>query len=454
MRIVIAGAGKYGRAMAGDLVAEGHEVTVIEPVEENLDRVIEAYDLSGLVGNAASYAIQGQAGVDDCQAFLAMTGSDEINLISATMARKRGAEKTLARVINPDYSPDNPFFRQALGIDALVNPNLESARKILQILQYPSALSVESFFGGRVQIVAVRVPADSLLAGLKLLDFKRVCGQDLMVCAIQREGEVIIPDGKSCILAGDTIHVTGETNTLQAFYARTNTKAPRIRHILITGGGAITYWLLGLINKQRFSVRLIERDPAIAAFVYQHYPWLEVIQADGTDPQVLEECNIQSYDAFMALTGIDEENVLASLAAIRSGVPKTITKVNRTRLLDLLADWDLHSILTPQKIVADAILRDIRALDNSQGSQVEALYRLADGQVEALEFVAKAQSRVIGQSLLELDLRPSIRLACLVRGHDIIFPSGQDRIQAGDRVIVVASGARLLDLDDILGARA
>lgn len=451
MRIVIAGAGKYGRTIAGELVAEGHDVTFIELDEEKLDRVIEDYDLSGLIGNAASYDIQGQAGVGRCQAFLAMTGSDEINLISAAMAQKRGAGKTLARVVNPDYSPDNPFFRQALGIGTLINPNLEAARKILLMLQYPSAIEVDSFFRGRVQMVAVRVPKDSVLAGLSLLDFKKVCGQDLMVCVIERNGEVIIPDGKSSIKAGDTIRVTGETDTLQAFYSRTNTMAPAVRQILITGGGGIAYWLLGLMNKQRFHVRLIERDPTIAEFVYQHYPWVEVIRADGTDQKVLEECNIQNYDAFISLTGIDEENVLASMAAARSGVHKTITKVNRTRLLDLLADSDLQNILTPQQIVADEIVRDIRALENSQGSQVEALYRLADGKVEALEFVARAQSRVLDKSLLELDLRPSLRLACLVRGREIIFPSGQDRIQAGDRVMVVAGGHRLMDLDDILG---
>ncbi|NLA81888.1 MAG: NAD(P)-binding domain-containing protein, partial [Clostridiaceae bacterium] len=246
MRIVIAGAGKYGRTIAGELVAEGHDITMIERDEESLDRAIETYDLSGLVGNAASYEIQKQAGVDSCQAFLAMTGSDEINLISAIMAQKQGAQKTLARVVNPDHSLDSFFFSQALGIGVSVNHNLEAARKILQMLQYPSATSVDSFFGGRVQIVAVRVPADSLLAGLKLLDFRHVCGQDLMVCVIQRDGQVIIPDGTSQILAGDTLHVTGETDTLQAFYARTNTMVPAIRHVLITGGGGIAYWLLGL----------------------------------------------------------------------------------------------------------------------------------------------------------------------------------------------------------------
>ena len=454
MRIVIAGAGKYGRTIAGELVAEGHDITMIERDEESLDRAIETYDLSGLVGNAASYEIQKQAGVDSCQAFLAMTGSDEINLISAIMAQKQGAQKTLARVVNPDYSPDSFFFRQALGIGVLVNPNLESARKILQMLQYPSATSVDSFFGGRVQIVAVRVPADSLLAGLKLLDFRHVCGQDLMVCVIQRDGQVIIPDGTSQILAGDTLHVTGETDTLQAFYARTNTMVPAIRHVLITGGGAIAYWLLGLINRKRFTIRLIERDRAMADLVYQHYPWLDIIRADGTDQQVLEECNIQNYDAFISLTGIDEEHVLASMAAARSGGPKSVTKVNRTRILGLLAEGELQNILTPQQIVADEVVRDIRALDNSQGSQVEALYRLAEGQVEALEFIARPQSRVLGQTLLELDLRPSLRLVCLVRGREIIFPSGKDQIQAGDRVIVVASGIRLQDLDDILGGRA
>ena len=319
------------------------------------------------------------------------------------------------------------------------------------MLRYPSAISVESFFRGKVYIVAVRVPGDSILAGMKLLDFKRQCGEDLMVCVIRRDGEVFVPDGKSVIHAGDTIHVTGEVDTLQNFYAHTNTMAPRIRNVLITGGGAIAYWLLGLMNKQKYAVKLIERDRGIAEFVFQHYPWVDVIRADGTDQRVLEECNIQHYDAFISLTGIDEENVLASWVASHNGVQKTITKINRTRLLNILGESDLQNVLTPHHIVSDEIVRTIRALDNSQGSSVEALYRFEEGRVEALEFVANPRSKVIGKTLLELDIRPQLRLACIARGQEILFPGGGDQILAGDRVIVVATGTRLTDLDDILG---
>jgi len=451
MQIVIAGAGKYGRTLAGELVAEGHDITIIEKNEEWFEDIMEEIDLSGVVGNAASYLTQLEAGVDKCHAFLAMTGSDEINLIASIVAQSMGAEKTVARVVNPDYSPPNPAFRQNLGIGALINPNLESAKEIMRMLRYPSAISVESFFRGRVHIVAVRVPEESILAGMKLPDFKRQCGDDLMVCVIRRDGEVFIPDGSSVILAGDTIHVTGKVDTLQSFYEQTNTMAPRIKNVLITGGGAIAYWLLGLMNKQRYSVKLIERDRSVAEFVYQHYPWVDVIRADGTDQRVLEESNIQHYDAFISLTGIDEENVLASWAASHKGVKKTITKINRTRLLDILSESDLQNILTPHHIVSNEIVRAIRALDNSQGSAVEALYRFEEGRVEALEFVAHPQSKVIGKTLLELDLRPQLRLACIVRGQEIIFPGGQDQVLAGDRVIVVATGRRLYDLDNILG---
>lgn len=451
MQIVIAGAGKYGRTLAGELVAEGHDITIIEKNEEWFEDIMEEFDLSGVVGNAASYATQLEAGVGQCDAFLAMTGSDEINLVSSILAQSMGAKKTVARVVNPDYSPPTASFRQGLGVSVLINPNLESAKEIMRMIRYPSAISVESFFRGRVHIVAVRVPEDSILAGLKLLDFKRQCGHNLMVCVIRRDGEVFIPDGSSVIHAGDTIHVTGEVDTLQSFYARTNTMAPKIRNVLITGGGAIAYWLLGLMNKKKYSVKLIERDRGIAEFVYQHYPWVDVIRADGTDQRVLEENNIQRYDAFVSLTGIDEENVLASWLASHKGVKKTITKINRTRLLDILTESDLQNILTPHHIVSDEIVRAIRALDNSQGFSVEALYRFEEGRVEALEFEANPQSKIIGKTLLELDLRPQLRLACIVRGQEIIFPGGQDRVLAGDRVIVVATGMRLYDLDDILG---
>lgn len=453
MQVVIAGAGKYGRTLAGELVAEGHDITIIEKNAEWFEDIMEEFDLSGVVGNAASYATQLEAGVSECDAFVAMTGSDEINLVASILAQNMGARKTVARVVNPDYSPPAGAFRQSLGISALINPNRESAKEIMRMIRYPSAISVESFFRGRVHIVAVRVPDDSILAGMKMLDFKSQCGDDLMVCVIRRDGEVFIPDGSSVIHAGDTVHVTGEVDTLQSFYARTNTRAPRIKKVLITGGGAIAYWLLGMMNKKKYSVKLIERDRGIAEFVYQHYPWVDVIRADGTDQRVLEENNIQRYDAFISLTGIDEENVLASWVASHKGVLKTITKINRTRLLDILTESDLQNILTPHHIVSDEIVRSIRALDNSQGSSVEALYRFEEGRVEALEFVARPQSKILGTSLAQLDLRPQLRLACIVRGQEIIFPGGQDQVLAGDRVIVVATGMRLYDLDDILGGK-
>ena len=453
MKIVIAGGGKYGRSIAGELVAEGHDLTFIEEKEETLDSLIEDFDLSGIVGNAGNYVTQLDAGVDKCDAFLTMTGSDEVNLIAAILAQKLGAKKTFARVVNHDYSPEVPFFRQALGITGLINPNLESAQEVMRMLRYPSATSVESFFRGKVQIVAVRVPKDSLLADLKLLDFKRVCGDNLMVCVIQRDEEVFIPDGTSIIKAGDTIHVTGEVDTLQDFYARTNTRIPANKNVMIVGGGAISYWLLGLMNKKKFRVKIIERDRKIAEMAYRTYPWVDVLCADGTDHQVLEEASIRNFDAFISLTGIDEENALASIFASHNGVNKTITKINRTRLLEILDDEDLQNILTPHHIVSDEIVRAIRAMDNVKGSAVEALYRMAVAKVEALEFIAGPQSKVLGKTLMDLQLRPSLRLASIMRGHDNIFPAGQDMILAGDRVIVVSTGKRMSDLDDILGGR-
>ncbi|HHX30202.1 MAG TPA: Trk system potassium transporter TrkA [Clostridiaceae bacterium] len=451
MQIIIAGAGKYGRTIAGELVADGHDVTVIEKEEEVFESTMESYDLSGVVGNAASHLVLEEAGVSTCDVFLALTGSDEVNLVSAIIAQKLGARKTFARVVNPDYSTTASLFRTSLGIDAVINPNLESAQEIMRMLRYPSAISVESFIRGKVHIVAVKVPEKSILAGMPMLDFKEECGLDLMVCVIRREGSVFIPDGRTVIQPGDTIHVTGKVDTLQSFYARTNTMAPKIKRVLITGGGAIVYWLLGLMDTKRYTVKLIERDRKMAELIYKHYPWVDVIRADGTDPRVLEESNIKHYDAFIALTGIDEENVLASMAASHHGVPKTITKINRTKLLDILGDSELQNILTPHHIVRDEIVRAIRSLENSRASAVEAVYRFEEGRVEALEFVAGKESQVLDKTLLELNLRPSLRLACIVRGQEIIFPGGQDRILAGDRVIVISTGSRLVDLDDILG---
>lgn len=451
MQIVVAGAGKLGQRICAELVRENHDVILIELDEQKLESVIDRHDLSGLAGNAASYAVLMEANVPSCDVFIAMTGSDEVNLMASILANRLGARMTVARVVNPDYSTEVAFVRESFGITHIINPKLEAAREIVRAIGFPSAVSIETFASGRVNIVGVRVPEGSPLHNLRISDFKQKCGE-LLVCAINRGSEVFIPDGSGKIMAGDTVHVTGNREALSSFYVHTNRNVRPIKSLFVIGGGAVTYWLLQLIGRKRYAVRVVENDHDTARALHDKFPWVDVVYGDGTDQQLLDELSVEQYDAVVSLTGIDEENVLASLYASHRGVTKTITKINRVRLLEVLKDSDIQNVLTPHHIVADEVLRAVRAMENSEGSAMEALYRLEGGRVEALEFIAAASSRVIGVPLIDLPVRSELRIAWIIRGDRLIFPGGHDCVMAGDRVIVVAAGGPLSDLDEILEA--
>ncbi|MDO5737797.1 MAG: Trk system potassium transporter TrkA [Eubacteriales bacterium] len=449
MKIVIGGAGKVGSLILKELAAEQHELILIEQDADVLENNIAQADISGLVGSVTSIEDLQEAGVADADFFIAVTENDETNIIAAIMADRMGAVQSLARVRNPQYSSQMTFIRDSLGINQIINPELEAARDIAKILKYPAAKSVDSFFGGRALVIELRLPDKSKLHGLKLVDFRKR-HPEILIGTISRNDEVIIPRGHAEIRSGDRLLILGTIRPLDRLYQDLGLKQSPQRNALAVGGGKITHYLLKMLQGSGTNFTVIERDRKIAEELAANFSEHRIIVGDGTDYNVLEEQKIEGCDIFLAMTGIDEENILTSLYAKQRGVPRYFTKVNRTAILKIIGSDALQAVITPKRIIADRVLRLVRATQNSEGSNVEALFRLLDNEVEALEFIVKDDAKILDTPLASLKIKEDCLVALISRGREIIMPSGKASIQAGDHIVVMSKKSQLEDVDDIL----
>ncbi len=452
MNIVIAGAGKVGSTLSSDLAKENHDILLIELTESKLDQCINAYDIRGIVGNGATYDILTEAGVDRADVFIAVMGSDETNMIAAITAKKLGAKNVIARVRNPEYSAQVDFLRESLGITLMINPEHEAAKAIAQMLLFPNALSVESFAHGRVNLVEVLLSAEAPMIGMQLKSLRDKFGR-VIICVVTRGEEVIIPDGETRLMADDLVMVTGTTQDVRMFCDMSQPNVKKITSALIVGGGRVTDYLLTRLMQLHVRVKVIEINPENADRLAFKYPKAEIALGDGTRQAMLNEEHLTEYDALITLTGIDEENILTSIYAARCGVKKTITKVNRTDLLKVLDKAGLQAIITPQRLIADHIVRFIRSRDNAQGSNVTAFYRLAEDRVEILQFAVRETSRAGRTLLSKLSIKPGALVVCIMRGEQLIFPGGVNKLLPGDDVIVATIHQGFQDLDDLLDER-
>lgn len=454
MKVFIVGCGKVGEKLCIDLAQEGHDVILIEANERILNQLIAKADITGFCGNGALHEVQLEAGIQDCDVFIAVTPRDETNIIAAITAKINGVSHTIARVRDPDYTQQMNFLRAKLGIQRLINPELQAARDIAQMLQFPEAVHVDQFANGRVYLIQLRVPKEAAVIGQSMKSL-RSRFPDLIFCIIERQHEnPLIPHGETTLEPGDSIYVTGTVQQIDAFYNYLGLKQRRIRNAMIIGAGRIARYLIPRLQRAHIEVKIIEKNEAVAQSFAEVHKSIEVICGDGTDQQFLLEEQIESYDAVISLTGIDEENMLVGLFAESIHVPKVISKINRLHLLHLIQDHTGQSVVTPKQLVADQIVHTVRALANSAGSNVDALYRLSDERVEALQFVISKTSKAIHQPLAKLQIKPNILIAYILRGNQIIFPAGTDWFEPGDRVIVITTHKNFDDLDDILEERS
>lgn len=452
MKIIIVGAGKIGESLCKDLASEGNDITLIEQNPKILDRVLSSSDIMGLMGNGANCDILTEANVKSCDVFIAVTQSDEINIISSVMAKKLGAKYSIARVRNPEYFTQMKFMSESLGIDVMLNPEAEAAYCIARNLEFPTALNVESFSENKVNIVELMVEKDSFLDGIKLLDFKKNKNfKSILVCIVERDKQVYIPTGNFVLQAKDKIYVTGIQSELANFYKSLGHVEERIKSVVIVGGGRITYYLTSILLEKKIDVKIIELKEERAKELSEIFENAIIVHGNGTNSELLEEERFGEYDACVSLTGIDEENIIISMYANKIGIKKNITKINGISLFNVLELVGLQSIVTPKKIVADNIVKIVRSLASSQKEDnIETLYRIADNNVEAIEFKVPENSLICNIPLKDLNIKKSLLITYIIRGNQLIFPGGNDIIKSGDRIIIVTTEKYLNDVNKIL----
>ena len=446
MKIILVGGGKVGSALCRSLVAEKHDVLLIEQDEAVLNHIVNRFDIMGILGNGADFTILEQASVQDCDIFIALTEYDEVNMIAAVLAKKMGAKETIVRVRNPEYS--NSYFKEKniLGFSLIVNPELLAARAIANIIDFPNALSVERFFGGRVSLMEFTVKSSSGLCQMPILIFGKIW-QCHCLCDRKRSSNYH-PSGDMTIQDKDRIFVTGNRVDMMLFHNYFKSRA--VKSLLIVGAGRIAYYLLGILKDSRIDTKVIEINPEIASFFSEKFPNLYIVQGDGTAKDILLEESAQNYDAVATLTGVDEENLITSMFLDRVGVQKNITKVNRTSLLEIINAPDFSSIITPKSIAVDTIMHFIRGRVNAQYSDLQAMHHLANGQIETLQFHIKEANKMTAKPLSQLKLKKGVLIAAIIRKGKTIFPTGEDMLEVGDKLLVTTLLPNITKIYDLI----
>ena len=451
MKIIIVGNGKVGYAIARQLAVEDHDITIVDDDAAALHRADSTLDVMCVEGNGASISVLDAAGVRGADLVIAVTNLDETNLVCCLIAKKLGAQHTIARVRNPEYRRDAGMLKREIGLDMLINPDLGAAREIARILSFPAAFSVEPFAGGRIDMIGFRVTEEDSLAGVSLNDFHRNRLAEVLICAAHRGDDIIIPDGSFVPRSGDKLYMVGTKAELQKMLRGIGRTLQKVKNVSILGGSRITMYLTWELARSNTKVRIVEMKHDKCLRLSAELPGAMIIEGDGTDADLIESENIFETDAFVALTDRDEENLLMALTAQRAGVPKVLTKMTRPNYMDLVQETKLGSIISPKDLTSNQITRYVRALATSQGSTVESLYKMLDGSVEALEFTATASSRsVLDKPLKDLTLKKGVLLAAIARENKIIIPGGLTTIQEGDHVVVVTKSQVFDDLTDIL----
>lgn len=452
MNIIIAGAGKVGRNVAGHLVAEGHSVTVVDTAQEALDRASNQLDVMCVKGNGASQGTLTEAGIRDADMVIAATGSDEINLLCCHCAHICGVPSTVARVRDVEYMGDLENMKQDLGIDLLVNPELATAIEISRLLRFPNAANIDTFARGRVEIVAFHVQEDDFLVSRSLASLtSKIRDLAVLFCAVERGSEVSIPNGSFVLQQGDKIYLAGTPAGIHQFFKLLGRHSHRIRSAFIVGGGRITFYLISLLERLGISCKVIEKNEQRCRELAEVFPKALIIHGDGTDPELLADERMEASDAFIALTDRDEDNLIISLCAHQAGMAKVIAKSNRQNYTAIARSAGVESVVSPKLTTADQILRQVRGIMNSKGTVMTSLYRIAEGSAEAMEFQVSSATRNLGVPLknLRAKLKEGILVAVVVRNGQVTIPNGSTTLEEGDTVIIVARGSGIMDLNDI-----
>ena len=452
MKIVIVGIGKVGRALAEHLSCEGHNVAVIDNRPGMVQHLAEELDVLGIEGNGAAYPVQQQARAGAADLVIAATDSDEVNMITCMTAKKLGAKNTIARVRTAEYEKQLRFMQQEMGLSLSINPERETARDIARILRFPAVAKVETFAKGRVELVEYHIPQESRLDGMALKDVAATLRVKVLVCAVRRGEQVIIPDGSYVLQAGDCISVTAKPQELESFFRALGVFRDHARNVMIVGAGRITRYLAEQLTQMKMRVRVLDRDEQRCIDMSEAVPPALVIHGDATDVHLLAEEGLDDSDAFVALTGLDELNIMLAMYARCHGVGCSVAKVNRNSFTELINKTGIvESTVSTSAVTVSRILQYVRAMENSTGGGVIALHRMVEGEVEALEFHIAEDSPLVGVPFKDLSFRQDLLVGCITRPNgEVIIPSGGDALQAGDSAVVITTLTGLRDIQDIL----
>lgn len=450
MKIIVVGCGKVGMTITAQLVKEKHDITLIDVNADVISDMTNRYDVMGVVGNGASLSVQMEADVDSTDLLIAVTDSDELNLLCCLIAKKAGNCSTIARVRNPVYSKEIGFIKDELGLSMTINPEFAAATEIARILRFPSAIKIEPFAKGRAELLKFQLSKESGLAGSNLIEISKKTKADVLICAVQRGEEVFIPNGRFVLEEGDLVFILATPRSAKVFFDRLGLDTHQVKDTMIVGGGTIGYYLAEQLIGMGIPVKIIDRDRKRCEELSELLPKATIINGDATDQEVLLEEGVKQCDSFVSLTGIDEGNIFLSLFAKGNSKGKVVTKIDRISYDNIIDSFDLGSLINPKSITAEYIIRYVRAMQNSIGSTVEALYRIIENKAEALEFIVNSGSPVVGQPLEKLSLKKNLLIGCINRKGKIMIPNGKTEIEAGDTVIVITTQTGLNDISEIL----
>ena len=450
MQIIIVGCGNVGVTLTAHLSSDGHDITVIDSNGKKVQQVASKYDVKGVVGNGASYLTLMEAGIEKADLMIAVTGLDEQNLLSCLFARKAGICHTIARVRNPEYIKEIDYIKEELGLSMTINPEYAAATEIARLLRFPSAIEIDTFAKGKIELLKFKMGSDSKICGLQLKKINSVIKCDVLVCAVERGSEVIIPDGNFVLEAGDVVSIVASPANAARFFKQIGIETNQVKDAVLVGGGAVSYYLAKQLCDMGISVVILEKDQHRCEELSELLPKARIINGDEIDRDLLLEMGLRETEAFAALTGIDEENIMLSLFAKRHSRAKIITKVNRISFDEIVDNMELGSVIYPKFITSEYIIQYVRAMQNSIGSNVETMYKLIGDRVEALEFSIREDSPVVGIPLQALNLKPNLLICSINHKGKVITPRGQDMMQVGDTVVVVTTNVGLKDVKDIL----
>lgn len=448
MKIIIIGVGTIGGTVLKSLAGEGHTITIIDENKNLVETLIEKYDVFGVVGNGACMDIQNEANVEDADLVIALTRNDELNVFACLVSKRLGVKNTVARVRNPAYRKQITEMKDDLGISMVVNPERETANEIFNMINLPSVARIEHFAEGKALLVEVIAGKGCSLIGESLISLGKKLTSRVLICAVQRGDRVIIPSGSFTIEEGDKIHFTSDVKNLGDFLSETNLVKSPFKNIMIIGGGRIGFYLADTLSGRKYAVKLIEENPAKAEDLAEALPRVTIACGNGTQRDLLMEEGIEAMDAFIALTDVDEENIIVSMFANKKNVKKTITQIQSDDLYGMLDELGIDNNVSPKNIVASRVISYVRALANTRGSNVLTLYRLVNNQVEALEFAAKKPEQFYDRPLKELTIKKNCLIACIIRNSEVIIPNGNSTIKLGDNVVVVTTHKSFDDLAD------